>query len=215
MRLSTALLGSLQKVPTRPGTPYGGGFYVGRLKVSGQSYALIVSPKAQGETGLAWKAANSITLNTDSVWDGQSNTAAMVADSANHPAAQFCASLSINGYADWFLPARDQLELCYRNLKPKTDNNTAGSGVNNSSDPVGAAYTTTNPTQTLADAFKYTVATASYGPEAFTAASGQTYWSSTGISSAASAHQEFLSGAQSNSNKITQLLVRAVRMIKI
>ncbi|MCF7543893.1 DUF1566 domain-containing protein [Pseudomonas petrae] len=215
MRLATALLASLQKIPTDPGVPYSGGYYVGRLKISGQSYALIVSPKALGETTLAWKPSGGATLNADSVWDGFSNTAAMVADAASYPAAQFCAGLSINGYADWFLPAKDQLELCYRNLKPKNDNNSTSGGYNANSDPAGTSYTATNPQQTSAEAFKYTLATGTYGPEAFSAGSGQIYWSSTNASASAASTQEFLSGSQSSSTKFTQLLVRAVRMIKI
>ena len=95
MRLSTALLGASQQIPTVPGTPYAGGFYVGRRLVDAQEYALIVAPKASGQTTLAWKATNTTTLNTASAWDGFSNTAAMVADSANHAAAQWCAALSI------------------------------------------------------------------------------------------------------------------------
>ena len=215
MRLSTALMGASQQIPTVPGTPYAGGFYVGRMLVGAQKYALIVAPKAGGQTTLAWKATNTTTLSTDSVWDGFSNTAAMVADSANHAAAQWCAALSISGFTDWFLPATEQLELCYRNLKPRTTSNdtTPISGVNGSSDPRGTTYTASDPAQTPSDAFRYVLATNVHGPEEFDITAA--YWTSTNASAASSYTKEFLAGARADTTKVSSLLVRACRMIKI
>ena len=38
-----------QKIPTKHGTAFGGGFYAGRFYIGTEAYALIVSPKAEGQ----------------------------------------------------------------------------------------------------------------------------------------------------------------------
>lgn len=214
MRLSTALLGAQQQVPTVPGTPYAGGFYVGRMLVGTQKYALIVAPKASGQTSLGWNN-NSSNAATLSAWDGFSNTAAMVASSINHPAGQWCAGLSIGGFTDWFLPATEQLELCYRNLKPRVVNNDTASvsGFNASSDPRGTTYTASSPAQTTSDAFRYVLATNVHGPEEFDITTA--YWTSTQASGGTAYTKEFNSGARADTAKLSSLLVRACRMIPI
>ena len=50
-------------------------------------------------------------------------------NNASHPAAQFCEGLTIGGFSDWYMPARNELEICYYNLKPTTQNNNTGGGV--------------------------------------------------------------------------------------
>lgn len=211
MNLGKALLLGAAKgvtVPTAAGEVFGGGFYVGRMKVDSQSYALIVSPKAQGEvSGVNWNF-NSSTAGTTSTWDGAANTAAMIAaDPTSHQAAAFCKNLTIGGYLDWFLPAKDQLELLYRKLKPGTEANSVGDGVNPNSDPTGTAYTTSNPGQTTAVAFK------TGGSEAFEI--GSYYWSSTQVSATTASLRGFQSGVSGSDPKRSLFQVRAVRMIKI
>jgi uncharacterized protein len=52
------------------------------------------------------------------VGTGKQNTADMVAACAEPgSAAALCAMLRLNGFADWFLPSRDELALMYRNLQ--------------------------------------------------------------------------------------------------
>jgi hypothetical protein len=197
-------------------------------------HRVIVAPKASGENAsIAYKNADTaapaacITLT-----EGRRATLAMVAaDSATvYPAAHFCNNLNIGGRTDWYLPARDELELCWRNLKPTTDNNytvtdrnnaaaasyrTLGSfgdtanthGLNNNSAPTGAAYTSTVPGRVANASFQ------SGGAEAFTY--GPTfYWSSTQYNASYAWGQYWFpdfAGGQNYGDKPVGCRVRAVR----
>ncbi|MCL2804563.1 MAG: DUF1566 domain-containing protein [Treponema sp.] len=41
-------------------------------------------------------------------------------------AAQICASMEINGYKDWFLPSKDELDLLYKNIIQKERGESSG-----------------------------------------------------------------------------------------
>lgn len=100
------------------GAVFGGGFYAGSMELDGVKYALVVSPKAQGEKmGLEYKKSKlSSADGADTDDDGFYNSCQM--DNANHPAAQFCRQLQINGFNDWYLPSRDELMLAWMSLGP-------------------------------------------------------------------------------------------------
>jgi hypothetical protein len=197
-------------------------------------YRVIVAPKSSGESSSKQykNASTAAPSATGTLTEGLKATLAMVAadTSTVYPAAHFCNDLSIGGYSDWYLPARDELELIWRNLKPVTNNNyttadrpnsptpnytnlgsigTGGTqhGLNYNSDPQGVAYTTTVPGRTSVAAFQ------SGGAEAMTFGSNR-YWSSTEYSTTTAWTQRYDTsrpGYQSNPDKVGTYYVRAVR----
>jgi len=54
------------------------------------------------------------------IGSGKANTATIIrllnANEETSRAAQICEALSINGYSDWFLPSKDELQLMFQNL---------------------------------------------------------------------------------------------------
>ena len=157
------------------GTAIAGGYFAGIIVQGGDQYAIIVSPKASGQSSsLAFKTSGTASPTaTQTLNYGSAATEAMVS-AGSHPAAAFCAGLTIDGYSDWYLPARDELEVCYRNLKGTSaavnstitrdksaitypegnDSSGDGMGVNRNSSPIGAAYTTSSPAQTSVTIFQ-------------------------------------------------------------
>jgi len=192
------------------GSAYEGGFFAGQIGVGGvATHNLVVSPVASGQSTLQYKNANTAVPGADSVIDGPQNTADMVADgnATVYPAAHFCNNASIGGFTDWYMPAKNELEICYYNLKPTTTANNTSSGTNTNAVPSrGSNYTTGTPAQTSAADFKDT------GAEDFAAAN---YWSSTENSATEAWLQSFLNGSQSIASKNYSLRVRCVRRVAV
>lgn len=196
---------NITEIPTIPGTPFGGGFYAGRIMKNGIEHAVIVAPKAEGEhADKQWGGYGKEIAGTGSFFDGAANTQAMAA--AGYPLAVWALALAIGGLSDWHLPSRDELEICYRNLKPTTESNWRYRGDNPSSVPVGYPYSAELPAQTNCDAFKED------GAEAF---EGVWYWSSTQFSANTAWSQTFSNGYTYYYRKVTEFRARAVRTIPV
>ena len=113
--------------PDTLGQAYGGGIYMGAITAAGQCYALIVAPNATGCAFCQWKTTRTTTAGTDSLVDGFANTYGPL-DNADHPAGNFCATRTINGFSDWYLPAIDELETFYSNGATGDNESVIGSG---------------------------------------------------------------------------------------
>lgn len=197
-------------------------------------YRSIRAPKSSGEhAGIALKsAASALPVACQTLTEGWKATLAMVAagNAAEYPAAHWVRSLVIGGQNDWHIPARDVLELEWRNGKPTTDANYTGvdrpaaatpnytnlgsyggaeaaHGLNKNSDPAGATYTASVPGQAAIAAFM------TGGAEAFEYGSAY-YWSCSEYNASGAWIQYWDSsvpGIQSYVNKMNPYRVRAVR----
>jgi hypothetical protein len=208
---SSAASNSVTPLPAIGGA-FGGGFFAGQISTAGNSiadYNLVVGPVASAQdSSIQYKNAASSTAGTSSVIDGPANTAAM--NNANHLAAQFCEGLTIGGFSDWYMPAKNELEVCYFNLKPTTESNKTTvplSGANTNAVPSrGSNYTAGTPAQTTATSFKDT------GAEDF---AEFYYWSSTENSASDAWVQKFTDGFQYGGYKKNLGHVRAIRRVAV
>jgi hypothetical protein len=98
-------------------------FYINpNYKSDGWKY-LEAAPSDQSTTtawitgGTAWQTNNGNT--SVSIGTGLSNSNAIVSQTGHTgSAAKLCLDYSVNGYSDWFLPSKDELNQMYENLYP-------------------------------------------------------------------------------------------------
>ena len=200
--------------PTVIGQVYQGGFWAGNIGVSSvATHYIVVAPLASGETGSQWKNAQTATPGSDSDINGPQNTADMVADgnSTVYPAAHFCNDLVIGGFSDWYMPAKNELEVCYFNLKSSTRNNDTGSGINPNAVPARASNYTNSPqvpSQTSAAIFQQPSGAETFGQE--------NYWTSTELAGGTQGRlQSWYYGTQTYTAKDNTRRVRAIRRVAV
>jgi hypothetical protein len=178
------------------GSEFAGGYFAGIINYPDKNnYAIIVSSKKYGEKKLQWRIDKK-----SSYYDGYFNCE----DSELISAFKFCRCLLINNYNDWYLPSRNELEICYRNLKPTNHLNRIDCGINIHSidkDKYSAKY----PKQTNIIIFQEN------NQEYFNC---DWYWSSTSFDLEHSWAQHFMNGSQDNNCFIYHYyFVRAIRKV--
>jgi len=192
------------------GAAFGGGFYAGQIGVSGTAtHNLVVGPTASAQNlSIRYRNTGSGVAGTDSDIDGPTNSANL--NSSGNPAAFFCKGLTIGGFSDWYMPAKNELDVCYFNLKPDTASNSTASGINPNAVPARASnYTAGTPARTSATAFQ--------SPNSEAYVNGY-YWSSTQNTAATGKAwlQNFSNGRQYGNYYKTQYnRVRAIRRVAV
>lgn len=206
---------SFSNAPTVIGQAYEGGFWAGDISTTANGVAthhLVVAPLSSGQFGPAqWKINNLTTPGTGSGINGDGNTASMMVlggGASAHPCGNFCNNAVIGGFSNWYMPASNELEVCYFNLKPTTTTNSTSWGINPNAVPARASnYTSGNPAQTSAAAFQ------TGGAEAFNA---DVYWSSTQPAGYSNGHRQYFNnGVAGYALKINSFRVRCIRRVPV
>lgn len=184
------------------GQPYGGGFFIGITQENGKLYRNIQASKVFQLKGVL-RCYGQDVEGAHSYTDSRANTEAYAA--AGSKLAQQALKLEIDHRTDWAIPARDVVELQYRNLKPTTHLNWCSwrDGDNPSSVPVGYPYTRQYPPCSNLVAFS------EGGPEAFD--TERWYASSTQYSAHNACIMDFCGGYQHYGTKYGERYVRPVR----
>jgi len=216
------------------GDPYRGGYFAGQINDGGTIYNLIVAPVTSGAlegqfggstpSTIQWKTfvagpdttaqsevygATATVANTgatfpmfDWVVNGATGPNAGTYDATN------ATGTGIGGYNDWYIPAKNELEILYRAFKPDTTANDTNYGANANAVPATGNYTAGDPVQTTVADFQ------SGGSQAFVTTTY--YWSATENSSLTTSawRQWYVSGLQvGTANKDLTYYARAIRRV--
>jgi len=133
---ATFIMGSENEILYAQWTPYvlsdagpaGGYIFYDKGSVSDGWRYLEAAPQSTEWTEKEWgkyETEVGVTAQGTDVGTGKANTMAIVAKLNEDPpdsdrAAQLCDALEVNGYSDWFLPSKGELDLMYTNLHDQT-----------------------------------------------------------------------------------------------
>lgn len=92
------------------GASYGGGIVA---CLGGTPYMNLIAAPNDSINGIPWGGFG-INTGAQSTIDGASNSSAILTAGVVNSAVNLCSG-TINGYADWFLPAKEQLNCLYTN----------------------------------------------------------------------------------------------------
>jgi len=196
------------------GAAFGGGFFAGQISTTANGIAthnLVVCDKSVGEA-LKNFGPYGTTTGIVSVIDGPANSAALAALGASYQGATFCEAINTGGFTDWYMPAKNELEVLYYYFKPSTTSNVIVSGSNANSvspEPLSTNYTTGSPAQTSVTSFRTGASSQEFD-------SANYYFSSTEANFGTAWDQFFGDGTQDFRLKSnTNFAVRAVRRVAV
>ena len=121
------------------GTAMSGGYFGGQINDGGIIYNLIVADLTNGgqDSTKAWKSsASADTVPSAAFWQNEAygfpaTQAGYFTGAGTYPAFGFARTYVGNGYKDWYIPAKNELEVLFYFLRPNvTGGNSTSSGSN-------------------------------------------------------------------------------------